>query len=159
VRSRRLRGKMKEWCPMTRVTLACIWLAAISCTASWAQSGPTPFGNPSRPTVGGRMPSDFATTPTFGASGSNELLRHRGPTGNTCLTVNGYPRSHTVNPNVYDHVIAAVNGCAQRIAIRVCYYRTQDCIPMEIPGNERKEAILGTLPAVRDFRFEFREKF
>ena len=35
----------------------------------------------------------------------------------------------------------------------------QDCIPMEISGEERKEAILGTLPSTKDFRFEFREKF
>jgi hypothetical protein len=30
---------------------------------------------------------------------------------------------------------------------------------MEVPGNERKEAVLGTLPSMKDFRFEFREKF
>lgn len=30
---------------------------------------------------------------------------------------------------------------------------------MEVPGSGRKEAILGTLPAAKDFRFEFREKF
>jgi hypothetical protein len=30
---------------------------------------------------------------------------------------------------------------------------------MEIPGRERKEAVLGTLPRVRDFGFEFRETF
>jgi hypothetical protein len=30
---------------------------------------------------------------------------------------------------------------------------------MEVPGDERKEAILGTLPAMKDFRFEFRERF
>jgi hypothetical protein len=32
-------------------------------------------------------------------------------------------------------------------------------VPIEVPGAERKEAILGTLPGVPDFRFEFREKF
>ena len=29
---------------------------------------------------------------------------------------------------------------------------------MEIPGGERKETVLGTLPGVSVFRFEFREK-
>jgi hypothetical protein len=56
-------------------------------------------------------------------------------------------------------VISVMNGCPQRIAIRVCYYRTQECIPMETPGNERKEAVLGTMPGAKEFRFEFREKF
>lgn len=30
---------------------------------------------------------------------------------------------------------------------------------MEVPGDEHKEAILGTMPSTKDFRFEFREKF
>lgn len=30
---------------------------------------------------------------------------------------------------------------------------------MDVPGNERQEAILGIMPAEKDFRFEFREKF
>jgi hypothetical protein len=64
-----------------------------------------------------------------------------------------------MDPNLYDHVIAVRNNCPQRIAMQACYYRTHDCIPMEIPGGARKEAILGTLPSGKDFRFEFREKF
>ena len=99
------------------------------------------------------------TLPTFGASAGTEILRHRGPTGNTCLMVAGHARPHTINPKLYDHVIDVTNTCAQRIAIQVCYYRSQECISMEIPGGGRKEAILGTLPSVTDFRFDFREKF
>jgi hypothetical protein len=30
---------------------------------------------------------------------------------------------------------------------------------MEIPGRERKEARLGAMPAVKEFGFEFRERF
>jgi len=97
--------------------------------------------------------------PTFGASAGTEILRHRGPTGNACLAVAGHARSHTIDPKLYDHVINVTNSCAQRIALQICYYRSQECISMEIPGGERKEAILGTLPSVKDFRFEFREKF
>jgi hypothetical protein len=43
--------------------------------------------------------------------------------------------------------------------MQVCYYQTRDCISMEISGGEHKEAVLGTLPSVTNFRFEFREKF
>jgi len=43
--------------------------------------------------------------------------------------------------------------------MQVCYYQTQECIPMDIPGDETKEAILGTMPSTKDFRFDFREKF
>jgi len=138
---------------MIRVVVALIALAAISAPAS-AQD------ETSRPTLGGvgvRAPTEVG--PTFGPSSSNEILRHRSPIGIPCLAVSGFARPHVVNPNVYDHVIAAKNSCPQRITIKVCYYKSLDCIPMEVPGGERKEAVLGTLPATKDFRFEFREQF
>jgi hypothetical protein len=111
-----------------------------------------------RPEVGGTIPKP-AVPPTFGPRAGADVLRHRDFTGKPCLTVQGSARSHIINPKLYDHVISASNSCPQRITIRVCYYHTNDCIPMEIPGGERKEAILGTLPTIHDFGFEFREKF
>ncbi len=138
---------------MIRAVLVFIWLAANGCSAS-AQSGTNPFENP-RPMTGGTLP----TPPTFEANASTEILRHRGPTGKPCLVVGGYARSHTIDRNVYDHVITVVNSCAQRIALQICYYRSRDCVRIEVPGGEHKETILGALPSVKDFRFEFREIF
>lgn len=140
------------------ITIALIWLDATAFPAS-AQSGTT-IDNSSRPTIGSsgiRPPLD--TTPTFGASAGTEILRHRDFAGKACLDVGGLARAHTMDPNLYDHVISVRNNCPQRIALQVCYYRTRDCIPMEVPGGARKDAILGTLPSGKDFRFEFREKF
>ena len=130
-------------------------------TAS-AQDASTPFEKPSRPTIGGTggsVSKPGLQAPSFGPRGGTEILRHRDFAGKPCLTVQGNARPHIIDRNLYDHVITASNACPQRIAIRVCYYRTDDCIPMEIPGGERKEAILGTLPATKEFGFEFREKF
>jgi hypothetical protein len=101
----------------------------------------------------------FAPPPMFGSSGGTEVLRHRGPYGNPCITIGGYPRAHTINPQLYDHVIRATNSCPQSISIRVCYFESEDCISIDVPGNETKEATLGTLPSVKDFRFDFKEKF
>lgn len=143
---------------MIRVVLALISLAVVVEAAS-AQSGTNLFEKSTRPTVGGVGITAPLDTPTIRASAGEEILRHRGPTGSPCLTVGGIARPHVANPNVFDHVISVKNSCAQRIAIKVCYYRSLDCVPMEVPGGERKEAVLGTLPAVRDFRFEFQEKF
>lgn len=140
------------------VILGFIWVLAISCSVL-AQSESPSFGNSSKPIVGGVGVPARAETATFGASNGAEILRHRGPTGSPCLTVGGFARPHLVNPHLYDHVIAAANKCPQRITVQVCYYNSQDCISMEVPGNERKEAVLGAMPSVKDFRFEFREKF
>jgi hypothetical protein len=141
-----------------RAALAILCLAPIASSA-WSQSDLPQYGNPSRAVPGGVGVPAPAQKPTFGASNGTEILRHRGPTGSPCLAVGGFARPHVVNPNLYDHVIVATNNCPQRLAMRVCYYNTQDCISMEVPGNERKEAILGSLPSAKDFRFEFREKF
>ena len=144
---------------MVRWLLAFVGLLSITC-AALAQSDLSPSENSlSRPSLRGVGVPNPSATPTFGASNRAEILIHRGPTGSPCLAVGGFARPHLVNPNLYDHVVVVVNKCPQRIAMRVCYYNTQDCIPVEVPGNERKEAILGVLPSAKDFRFEFREKF
>ena len=142
---------------MIRVALTLIWLGITACSAS-AQSEGGPVES-SRPTVGGTLPGPELPPPTFGASAGTEILRHRNPAGRPCLAVDGFARPQTMNPNLYDHVISVTNSCAQRIGLKVCYYQTQECISMEVPGDEDKIAILGTMPSTKDFRFEFREKF
>jgi hypothetical protein len=126
--------------------------------SGFAPNARTPFGN-SNATVGGTIGAGGDALPNIAPSGSNEILRHRDFTGRACLVVNAFARPHTVNPNLYDHVIDVRNVCPQRIAMQVCYYQTQDCIAIDVPGDDRKEAILGTMPSERDFRYEFREKF
>jgi hypothetical protein len=140
--------------------LAISWLASATHSAS-AQSPANPYGGYSSPTVGGTMggQNPGAPTPNFGASAGSDMLRHRDFAGKPCLDVTGFARPHTIDAHLYDHVISAHNNCPQRIDLKVCYYQSEDCIPMGIPGGEKREAILGTLPATKDFRFEFREKF
>jgi hypothetical protein len=122
-----------------RVVLACVGLVVAACP--------------------GNSQSESPAVSHIGPSNDTGILRHRDFAGKPCLDVQGYSRPHTIAPNLYDHVITVLNSCPQRIPIRVCYYQSQDCISMEIPGGDRKEAILGTLPAIKEFRFEFREKF
>jgi hypothetical protein len=114
----------------------------------------------SRPVIGGTSGmQDLDTPPRYGSSEGKEILRHRDIAGNPCLTVGGFAQAHLEDPNLYDNVITVENQCPQRIAMQVCYYQSDSCIQMDIPGESRKEAILGILPASKDFRFEFREKF
>lgn len=93
------------------------------------------------------------------ASGDDEILRHRDFTGAPCLVVSGTDRPQVIDPALSNDVITVTNRCPQRIALRVCYYQSEDCILMDIPGEEREEAVLGTSPSTTGFQFEFREKF
>jgi hypothetical protein len=56
-------------------------------------------------------------------------------------------------------MITANNDCSQPIKAQVCYYQSQHCIPIDVPGYGRKEAMLGIMPAMNAFRFEYREQF
>jgi hypothetical protein len=84
---------------------------------------------------------------------------HTGPTGKACLSVVGQAQEQTVNPNIFDHVIVASNDCSRPIQIRVCYYQSQECTLIDVPSYGHKEAVLGIMPAMKDFRFEYTEKF
>jgi hypothetical protein len=106
-----------------------------------------------------RTQSPFGASSMFGSSGGTEVLRHRDAYGSPCITIGGYARAHTINPHLYDHVIRATNSCPKTISLRVCYYQSEDCISIDVSGSETKEATLGTLPSIKDFRFDFSEKF
>jgi hypothetical protein len=128
-------------------------------TGANGQTLPPP-GTTSLPTVRGTPGAPPPpNVPLISGSQNLEILRHRDPAGKPCLTVNGYARPKIANPSLFEHVIHARNDCAELIKMQVCYYRSQQCLSMETPGRARKEAILGTMPSMKDFRFEFRERF
>jgi hypothetical protein len=121
-----------------------------------AQGLPTP---PSGGVVGG---AGGLTSPTITPllSGENAgASRHMGPTGKPCLTVNGEAQREIINPNLFEHMIIAQNDCSQRIKMQVCYYQSQRCVAMNVPPYGRQDLVLGIMPGMSGFRFEFRELF
>jgi hypothetical protein len=85
--------------------------------------------------------------------------RHLGPTGQACLAVRGEARAETINPKLFEHVILATNECSQRIKADVCYYLSDHCVSLDVPSYGRDEKILGIMPSMTGFRFEYREQF
>jgi hypothetical protein len=85
--------------------------------------------------------------------------RHMSPLGRPCLAIQGYAKPELVNKNIYQHWIKAANSCGQAIRIKVCYYKTEDCILMSAPPYEKKDAMLGIFPALKRFQFEAKEQF
>jgi len=112
-----------------------------------------------RPEVGGTYRPREVPQPNISSSGNTEILRHRDFGGKPCLNVAGFARPFATSPNLYDHVISAENNCPKAIQMQVCYFKTSQCTQVVVPGYGRKEAVLGTMPSQKDFRFEFREKF
>jgi hypothetical protein len=85
--------------------------------------------------------------------------RHMSPLGKACLTIQGYVKPELANKGIYQHLIKAVNDCGQNIKVQVCYYRTEDCVLMNVPPWESKTSILGIFPALKRFQFEAKEQY
>jgi len=121
-------------------------------------------GDPGRgmdqPAVGGvggaRSPSQL---PLLNGSQDMAVKVHLDSTGKPCLTVKGEAKPQTINPNIFNHLILISSNCSLPIKLNVCYYHTKHCTLVVIPGYARKEATLGIMPAMKDFRFEYREQF
>jgi hypothetical protein len=92
---------------------------------------------------------------------SNDIFakKHVGPTGKPCVSMFGDARPQTMNPQIFDHMIVATNACSQVIKLKVCYYHSDHCIAVDMPAYSQKEAMLGIMPSMGGFRFEFREQF
>jgi hypothetical protein len=73
--------------------------------------------------------------------------------------MNGIPRPEKMNPRLFEHAVIALNDCSQRIKVQVCYYQSQHCVTMNVPPYGRDEVLLGIMPSMSGFRFEFREQF
>jgi hypothetical protein len=124
-----------------------------------AQDAAPPPGTLSGPSFGRTSPSSSPPPRIITGSQNADILRHRDFAGKPCLAIGGFARSHTGVSNLFDHVIEIRNNCAPSIRTQVCYLHTQECIAIEVAGHMTKQSILGTLPSIRDFQYEFRERF
>jgi hypothetical protein len=84
---------------------------------------------------------------------------HRDPYGKPCVGVVGLSRPQVVNTKMFDQTIIADNHCSALIKLKVCYYGSQTCLPVEVPPYGRKETLLGFFPAMKEFRYQYTEQF
>jgi hypothetical protein len=142
---------------LTFETLVCGLLFFAIAGLATAQDDAPPLSGFSGPIYGGTE-EPTTDTPIAGTE-TSAIHRHLDMAGQPCLSVSGYATPQVVDPNLFDHMISARNHCPQSIKIQVCYFQTQECISMDVPGDAIKESLLGIFPSLKDFRFEFRERF
>jgi len=85
--------------------------------------------------------------------------KHRDFAGKPCLVTSGVSSPLTSNPRILNHAVRLDNHCTERIKAKVCYYHTDQCTLVEVPGHSTKEQIIGTFPAMLVFRYEVNEQF
>ena len=84
---------------------------------------------------------------------------HRDFAGKPCLETSGVSLPLTSNPRIVNHAVSLKNHCSERIKVKVCYYRTDECTDVEVPGNSTKDQTIGVFPALQIFRYEVKEQF
>jgi hypothetical protein len=105
------------------------------------------------------------------------IRMHKDSRGKSCVTVAAYSRPKTdfrkifgghdtsaseqtdIKSKIYEHIISAQNRCGQTIKLKVCYYESQNCVSLDVPGYDRQEASLGVAPGMPGFRYQYTEQF
>jgi hypothetical protein len=143
--------------PTLGVLLGCM-LALAFVSAVVAAGPPPPLGTWSEPKFGAAgglsapLPPPLLTGQTLGPPVRTT------PLGKPCIELFGAAQPLASNKRVFYHLVRANNNCSQRIMLQVCYYQTETCSNLEVPGYGRTEATLGIMPATSAFRFEYREQ-
>jgi hypothetical protein len=85
--------------------------------------------------------------------------KHRDYAGKPCLETSGVSHPLASNPRILDHAVSLENHCFNPIKVKVCYYHSDSCTDVDVPGNSHREQIIGVFPAMQQFRYEVREQF
>jgi hypothetical protein len=116
------------------------------------------YGGGVRPAQAASYSNSGAVLPQAMRSGENvNDQTQRDPFRKECLSMHSSSHAHVINPQVFDHMISATNSCFRVIKLRVCYFKTEHCIDMTVPSQQRKDAILGSYPALQMFRYTYVE--
>jgi hypothetical protein len=92
---------------------------------------------------------------------SNDLAgrKHLDFAGKPCLESSGKATPLASNARIQNHLVNLDNHCADLIKAKVCYYKTNDCTNVAVPGHSRREQVIGVFPALQQFRYEVKEEF
>lgn len=113
------------------------------------------------------VPAGSLSIPVYGATGRlglppSSLIPtapdiHRDYTGKACIQATGFARPLGTNPNMYDQVVQLTNNCSVRIKVKLCYYKDTTCLPVDVDPSSSKQSVLGTIPRIPEFQYEYRE--
>lgn len=149
--------KMRFWTSHILRRIAIVLALLLTADRAWPQTFSPADKSIQRPATGSTTGEIVQPTPS--ALSGAYIPRHRSAVGVYCIRVWGSARPLGSSGNLFNHWVYAENVCSERIRLQVCYYSTTNCLDLSVAGHERKEAILGTLPSIKDFRYEYRERF
>jgi hypothetical protein len=165
------------WRTIVLVTL--LFAPLIASDVASGQQSSSSLG-PGRPIEGA---TDGLYVPSKPQSDLTPVIKlHTDAFGKACIVVVGYSHAKTdfakifggqTSPNsadastneqghkskLYEHIISAQNRCSQTIRVHVCYYASQTCVAIRVPGHDHEQASLGTSSGIPGFRYQYTEQF
>ena len=75
-----------------------------------------------------------------------------------CLDVEAAARVQVVNPDMVDHVVSVKNNCPRLIKVKVCYFNSERCNQVDVPGYQRVDVTLGSMRGNNYFRYMLQQK-
>src|SRR5262249_24253394 len=93
------------------------------------------------------------------AGGDLASRKHLNLLGKPCLESTGSTTPLASNPRIQNHLVSLNNRCPGPIKATVCYYKSDECVDVDVPGYSRREQVLGVFPAIQQFRYEVKERF
>ena len=93
--------------------------------------------------------------------GSSDVAdrKHLDLAGKPCIETSGRAVPLASNPKIQSHLVTLSNRCIDQIKLKLCYYKTDDCMDVEVPGRARKEQLLGVFPQLQLFKYQVKEQF
>lgn len=91
------------------------------------------------------------------AEQSNSLVI-RDALNRPCLDIEAASRAHTVNRELFDHVVSIKNRCTKLIKVKICYFNSENCKSVDMGSYQREDLILGTMTKVNSFRYSIYQR-
>ena len=85
--------------------------------------------------------------------------KHLDLAGKPCLETSGSAIPLASNPKIQSHLVSLSNHCLDLIKVKLCYYKTDDCTDVDVPGRSHKEQVLGVFPELQQFKYQVKERF
>ncbi|MFL9828361.1 hypothetical protein [Rhodoplanes sp. SY1] len=77
--------------------------------------------------------------------------------GKPCADVEAASKARVSNPNVFEHIVSVQNRCLKPLKLRFCYFGSDRCTDLDLPGLKRKDLVLGVYPGLKTFRYSWTE--
>jgi hypothetical protein len=153
-------------------TLATLLVSLLTCAPSKSQPLTAGTGRPIEGSTGGTYRPNQSQSSDLNPSAKV----HKDVYGKPCVIVaaHSFPKTDYrkifggaqasdgeqggAKSKTFEHFVSGHNHCAITVRLKVCYYGSLNCVPMDVPGHDDQQVSLGISPEA-GFHYQYTEQF